>query len=296
MNDLSQLLTAQPFPTALDRVRRSFARQPDRQTCGASAIRHGLLLGGLTIPTAILEAVLNIREHQGTSPAALRACLARVGLQPRPVRKPARQGTAAFLDSLRPAFDQGAFLVPCIFGGEHWVCIGAWRDGRVGMVDSFFDSRGFYAELSPGLGFFSLGAAELDELDWNHHATLVLPGLWRSQYEAWLPARPALLRLNARAGRQGAPTLIEAIQSGTHQYLDDADSPYERLELHLARGPRVGVRSSDPGEDALGVETVGQGPGQVLVFRRLGGLLEGRPAVPELVLRAAAVGAGQLAS
>src|SRR5205823_13908936 len=66
VKDLSQLLTALPFPTALDRVRRSFARQPDCQTCGASAIRHGLLLGGLTIPTAALEAVLSIRENQGT--------------------------------------------------------------------------------------------------------------------------------------------------------------------------------------------------------------------------------------
>src|SRR5262249_19091629 len=52
MKDLSQLLTPLAFPAALERVRRSFARQPDRQTCGASAIRHGLLFGGLTIPTA----------------------------------------------------------------------------------------------------------------------------------------------------------------------------------------------------------------------------------------------------
>jgi hypothetical protein len=296
MHDLSQLLTAQPFPTALDRVRRSFARQPDGQTCGAAAIRHGLLLGGLTIPTATLEAILNIRANQGTSPAALRACLARLGLEPRPVRRPARQDTAAFLDGLRPAFAQGAFLVPCILGGEHWVCVGAWHEGRLGMVDSFFDGRGGpFAELSPGLGFFSLSAGEFDELDWDHHTTLVLPGRWRSQYEAWLLARAALLRLNVHPGPDSGPTLVQAIRTGAHQYLDDADYCYDRLELHLTQGPRVGVRASDPGDDAVGVETVGHGPGQVLVVRRLGGLLAGRPAVPELVLRAGALRAGQLA-
>jgi hypothetical protein len=297
MNDLSQLLTAQPFPTALDRVRRSFARQPDCQTCGAAAIRHGLLLGGLTLPTATLEAVLNIRAHQGTSPAVLRACLERLGLATRPVRRSPRQTTAAFLDGLRPAFEQGAFLVPCIFGGEHWVCVGAWHDGRVGMVDSFFDNRrGHYADLAPGLGFFSLCAREFDDLDWDHHATLVMPGVWRSQYEAWLLARPALLRLNVGPGRESGPTLVQALRTGAHQYLDDADYSYEQLELHLGQGPRVGVRASDPGGDAVGLETVGRGASEVLVIRRLGGLLEGRPAVPELILRVGAVRAGQLAN
>src|SRR5205823_4920582 len=136
MLDLTQLLTAHPFPTALDLVRRSFARQPDDQTCGAAAIRHGLLLGGLSAPTAILEAVLDIRGNQGTSPRVLRACLRRFGLDARPIRKPARQATAAFLDGLREELDRGAFLLPCIHAGEHWVCLGAWQDGRIGLVDS----------------------------------------------------------------------------------------------------------------------------------------------------------------
>ncbi|MBY0229108.1 MAG: hypothetical protein K2W96_07525, partial [Gemmataceae bacterium] len=73
--DLSQLVTAHRYPASLGRVLRSFARQPDCQTCGASAIRHGLLLGGLTLPASTLEAVLAIRENQGTSPEALRGCL-----------------------------------------------------------------------------------------------------------------------------------------------------------------------------------------------------------------------------
>src|SRR5262245_8333944 len=120
MTDLSQLLTPHPFPSALHRVRRSFARQPDSLTCGAAAIRHGLLLGGLTLPTAMLEAILGIRENDGTSPLALRTCLRRLGFEPRAVRKPLRESTTDFMDRLTPEFASGAFLVPCVRAAEHW--------------------------------------------------------------------------------------------------------------------------------------------------------------------------------
>lgn len=294
MEDLSQLLTALPFPSALDRVRRSFARQPDCQTCGASAIRHGLLFGGLTIPTAALEAILSIRANEGTAPDVLRACLTRLGLEVRPIRKPARRRTSDFFDSLRPAFDQGAFLVPCILGAAHWVCVGAWHLGRVGLVDSFFD--GSTAQVrTPQLGFFDLSPDEFDELDWDHHVMLVRPGVWRSQYQAWLAARPSLLRMDARQPGSRGVTLTQAIRRGAHQHLDDAESAYNRLELRLARGAEVAIVADDPGGDAVGVESRGSGSDEVLVVRRLGGLLEGRPAVPELVLRAGALRAGQLA-
>src|SRR5262245_9810919 len=196
MKDLSQLLTAHPYPASLDRIRRSFARQPDCQTCGAAAIRHGLLLGGLTIPTATLESILSIRTHEGTPPEVLRTCLQRIGLQPALLRKPARQKTAAFLDTLQKEFARGSFLVPCIRAAEHWVCIGSWQEGRVGLVDSYFDGRrpppG--TVLAPRLGFFTLSVEELDALDWAHFVTLVRPGIWRHQYRAWLAARLALLR------------------------------------------------------------------------------------------------------
>jgi hypothetical protein len=299
MLDLSQLVTAHPFPSALDRVRRSFARQPDNQTCGAAAIRHGLLLGGLTVPAAILEAVLDIRCNQGTPPAILRACLQRLGLGVHTVRKRARQSTAAFLDSMGRDLEQGAFLLPCIHAGEHWVCLGAWQDGRVGLVDSFFGKEevSLWHNLSPGLGFFSLTPAELDALDWAHHVTLVRPGCWRSQYEAWLPARAALLRMHQP---QGAPqprsaTIVGAVRQGVHQYLDDADYSYAGLTVHLPAGQGVRIEVHDPGHDALGVQMLGKETEEVVVMRRLGGLLSGRLAPPELVLRASAVRAFNLA-
>jgi hypothetical protein len=298
MNDLSQLLIAHPFPTALARIRASFARQPDCQTCGAAAIRHGLLLGGLTIPTATLEAVLRIRENQGTPPANLLACLRRLGLEACHLRKPARQGTVAFLDSLRGEFDRGAFLLPCIHGAEHWVCLGSWQDGRVGLVDSFFGRwrPSSWRDLCPGLGFFNLTPAELDALDWQHFVTLVRPGLWRSQYEAWLLARPALLRQNVRPASSSSPvTMVQALRLGVHQFLDDADYAYRGLRLHLPAGLSLHIRADDPGGDALGVEALGQSGQEVVVLRRLRGVLSGKPPAPEVVVRTAALRAGTLA-
>src|SRR5262245_36109186 len=181
MEDLSTLLTALPFPTVLERVRRSFARQPDCQTCGAAAIRHGLLLGGLTLPAATLEAILEIRDNEGTTPVALRTCLKRLGLEARQLRKPMGQSTAGFLDSVAHELERGAFLVPCVRDAAHWVCIGSWHEGRAGVVDSYFDrqrpGRETGTPLVPGLGFFSLTAQELDALDWPHFITLVRPGI-----------------------------------------------------------------------------------------------------------------------
>jgi hypothetical protein len=295
MLDLSQLLTAHPFPAALERIHRSFARQPDDQTCGAAAIRHGLLLGGLTIPTAILEAVLDIRGHQGTSPGALVACLTRLGFEPVTLHKPARQTTTDFLEEHSSEFAHGAFLLPCIHAGEHWVCVGAWQEGRVGLIDSFFGQTrsSVWPTLSPGLGFFSLSADEFDTLDWAHFITLVRPGRWRSQYEAWLLARAALLRL-CLSPSTGPLSLIGAIRVGVHQYLDDDDYCYRGLDLHFASAAAVRIEAADPGGDAIGVETLGKGSEEVVVMRRLGGLVTGRTAPPELVVRASVLGAASL--
>jgi hypothetical protein len=293
MHDLSHLLTAHPFPAALARVRGAFARQADRQTCGAAAIRHGLLLGGLTLPAAALEAVLGIRDHEGTPPAALRACLRRLGLAARAVRKPARQTTAAFFEGLRGEFERGAFLIPCVHGGEHWVCLGGWRAGRVGLVDSFFDRwRPARRRPEPGLGFFSLRPEELDALDWRHHVTLVRPGAWRAQFEAWLPARPALLRMPACGSRP--PSVAQALGQAAHQYLNDADYSYGEMALCLAGGVRLRLRADDPGQDAVGVEALGRPGAETIVVRRLGGALAA-PAPPEWVVRGPAVRLGSLA-
>jgi hypothetical protein len=314
MRNLTSLLTAHAFPSALARIRASFARQPDRQTCGASAIRHGLLLGGLTIPTSALEAVLAIRANQGTPPANLLGCLGRLGLEAQIIHKPRRQSTRTFLHRLRGEFLRGAFLLPCIHGAEHWVCLGAWQDGRVAVVDSFFDHWLPSPESgirSPELGFFSLSPEQLDALDWEHFITLVRPGIWRGQYQAWLAARSALLRIDVRPAfvgrgcrgegerekiskKRSPMSLVQALRQGAHQYLDDADYSYQRLHLQLHGGQSVSMASGDPGADAVGVETLGRGAEEVVIVRRLGGVLTGKTP-PELVVRSARLGAGYLA-
>jgi hypothetical protein len=316
MRHLSGLLTAHAFPSALARIRAAFARQPDRQTCGAAAIRHGLLLGGLTIPTSALEAVLAVRANQGTAPGNLLGCLHRLGLEAEIVNKPRRQSTRAFLRGLRGEFSRGAFVLPCVHGAEHWVCLGAWQEERAAVVDSFFDrwlpSLGS-GTRSPELGFFTPSPDELDAIDWAHFVTLVRPGIWQAQYRAWLPARPALLRINVHptivgrgcrgedackhretASKNGAPpTLVQALRQGAHQYLDDSEYSYQRLHLQLHGGLSVSMASGDPGDDAVGVETVGHGREEVVVVRRLGGVLSGMTP-PELVVRSGKLGAGYL--
>jgi hypothetical protein len=295
--DLSQLVTARPYPASLGQVMRSFARQPDCQTCGASAVRHGLLLGGLTLPTSTLEAVLAIRQNEGTSPEAMRACLSQLGLDPKEVRKPKRWSTEAFLNRFTDDLAQGAFLIPCILTAEHWVLLGSWRNGQVGLVDSFFDGKQRRRwDLSPGLGFFKLSAEELDALDWAHHVTLVRPGRWAREYRSWLPVRSALLRLwGATPTGSVRRTLAQMLRVGVHQFLDDAEYGYRSLKLHLPRGASVRVRADDPGRETVAMETHGIGEQEVVVMRRLGPILWPRPAAPELVVRGGAMYAGQLA-
>jgi hypothetical protein len=291
MHDLTHLLTEHAYPASLDRVRRSFARQPDLQTCGASAIRHGLLLGGLTVPTATLETLMGIRTHQGTTPEMLRSCLIGLGFDAEEVGKSARMSTPRFLDSLRGEFDAGGFLIPCVRKAAHWVCVGAWEQGRVGMVDSFFAQSRPKRLAKPGLGFHSLTVEEFDALDWAHHVTLVRPGIWAGQYEEWLPARATLLRLKLpHRDPRGGVSLVGAIRHAAHQFLDAHEYGYGRLRLRLRSGSGLTVS----GGEAVGVETVGRSRNEVLVVRRLG-MLSGQRSAPEVVIRTAALSGGQLA-
>lgn len=288
MLDLTRLLDQHSYPGALGLILSAFARQPDNQTCGAAAIRHGLLLGGLTIPAASLETLLDIRTHQGTPPHLLRVCMERLGLRVRLLRPDPRQTTTDFLDSLAPQFAAGAFLIPCVRSAEHWVLLGGWREGRAAVVDSFYLRRRPHEVESPGLSFFNLSAEELDALDWRHHVHLVQPGQWRSQYNEWLSARSTLLRQPAMQP-VGLPGLVRL---ATQQFLDDGEYAYRRLALQLRDGPTVQVRVDDPGAEALAV----QEEGDALVIRPLAGAIEGLVPPPRLVIRGSSVRAFWLSS
>jgi hypothetical protein len=304
-------LLPRPYPAAFGLVYGSFAVQPDEQTCGAAAIRHGLLLGGLSIPVGALAALLEIPHNEGTHYEALLHCLTCLGFQVQQVTRPSESSTADWLDGLRPCMEQeGAFLLPCFHGGGHWVCLGAWDGQRAWVVDSYY---GYHGTLN-----FSGYTAHEFELanhteEWEDCINVVRPGCWAVQYQAWLRARRALLRVPVNA----CATMEAAVTIAAHQYLNDDEYPYyENLNLHLPGGVAVSVRVENPGADAVHVGGCGVGDDRVLVFRRASGMLTGQtPAArvrrtrrrsspvngtltgqtpPELVIRASQLNAAQL--
>jgi hypothetical protein len=295
MSDLSNLLVPRSYPEAFALIRDSFARQPDGQTCGAATLRHGLLLGGLTAPVNLLECLLEIRDNVGTDYRTLLEGLHRLGFEARHVRKPRKQSTAAFLDELRPELEQGAFLLPCLGGGYHWVCLGAWDGKRAWVVDSFYgkNSSWFLHGMIPSLGFFDYTAQEFDEQDWEDCINVIRPGIWTKQYKAWLPARPALLRMTVKDGPASPATAEAAMRIAAQQYLNDAEYSYRELSFYLPGGVGVTVTVRDPGADAVSVGEDGKGKDRVLVVRRVLGTLT-RQTPPELVLRAGQLRAAQL--
>ena len=96
---------------------------------------------------------------------------------------------------------------------------------------------------------------------------------------------------DVRRAQRKANTVVELCD----QYLDDADYTYRGLRLHLRAGLSLRVRADDPGGDAVGVEAAGQGGEEVLVLRRLRGVLSGKPPAAEVVVRSGALRAGTLA-
>jgi hypothetical protein len=304
MSDLSHLLQPRTYPHAWPLIRDSFAPQPDGQTCGAAALRHGLLLGGLFAPVGLLESLLEIRKNTVTDEPILLKCLRRLGFEAEPVyKKPRKKRTAAFLDELRPALDEGAFLLPCPLGWQHWVCLGAWDGERAWVVDSSF---GTWAPPWDALrlGFFGYTEQEFDEQKWWDWIIVVRPGTWTDQYKAWLPARHVLLRTTEKDGPDNPvsvdyPTSVEAaVQIAAHQYLDHDEYAYCELDLYLSQGVGVTVRVKDPGKDAkvgaVLVDKVGEGDDRVFMVRRACGTLTQRRTPPELVLRAGQLRAAQL--
>jgi hypothetical protein len=284
--DLSYLLRPRTYPEAFRLVYDSFASQPNPLTCGAAALRHGLLLGGLLAPVTLLESLLEIRNNWETHYTTLLDALCRLGFQtePEPRVRPEGQSTADFLAALGSELEQGtvAFLLPCLnYAGGHWVCLGAWDGMRAWLVDS-------YTNDPPHFHFLGYTAQEfyedaLDDDDGNLYVNVVRPGsIWADHYRAWLPARRALMRMPV----QDNPASMEAVvRIAAHQYLDDAEYSYRELGLYLPDGVEVTVKVKDPGKDAVLVAEERVGEDRVLVVRRASGMLTRQPP-PELVLRA----------
>lgn len=293
MSDLSSLLMQRTYsPEALVQIHDAFAPQPDQRTCGAAAVRHGLLLGGLLVPVTLLESLLEIRAEAGLHYEILLTGLNRLGFNARRIKKRTKQSTAAFLDQLRPELEQSAFLLADLYGECHWVCLGAWDGERAWVVDSYH-GRNWPQAPTPSLGFFDYTEQEFDEQEWGNCITVVRPGIWANQYQAWLPARRALLRMPVQGGGANPVTTEAAVEIAAGQYLNDAEYFYRELVLYLPGGVDVTVKVEDPGEDAVLLRADGVGEGQVLVFRRASGMLT-QQTPPELVIRAGQLWAVQL--
>jgi hypothetical protein len=188
--------------------------------------------------------------------------------------------------------------VPCVtwlYGGNHWVCLGAWDGERAWVVDSYYGKNWSWTPhgMPPSLGFFGYTAQEFDEQQWEDCINVVRPGTWANQYKAWLPARPALLRMRVKDDPDNSPSMEGAVGVGAVQYLNHAEYSYRELGLYLAGGVEVTVKVEDPGEDAVLVDEEGVGEDRVLVVRRALGVLT-KQTPPELVLRAGLLRAAQL--
>ena len=149
-----------------------------------------------------------------------------LGLVPVYLKKPSGTADAPILGGAGPRNGPGAFVLACIYGGNHWITLGRYQGGRIRAVDSHVDK-------SPGnwdLGIYSLTPEAFDYWDWENCVQLIRPGSWQKNYEEWLPGRDRLLRL---AG-PSAP-MEQRLKDAAHVYLNDDRYSYERLELFLVQ-------------------------------------------------------------
>jgi len=267
----------------LDRIAREFSPQWDDASCSLAALRHGLLLGGLTVPEGTLGAIFGRKYPDGIdlSDKPSRDRLRDLGLDPVNLTMPSRQQTPQFLEQLGLEMDRGAFALACIYGGWHWITLGRWQGGRIRVVDSFVEKDWFRAGIYD-VDMYSLTPKAFDYWEWENGVLLIRPGYWQKNYEEWLPARDRLLRL---AG-PSAPMAQRLQEAGQH-YLNDDRYSYRRLELFLSDKSRMVADVEDPGRDAISVSTTtaDEPEGQVVVVRRLAQSEYGRLGPPELICR-----------
>ncbi len=294
MQHVRDLIRPHPYPRDLDRIAQEFGRQLDDRSCGAAAVHHGLLLGGLTIPKAALQAIFGNYRY-GIDGESLQARLHDLGLEPEYLkRRPSVESTSQFLERLGQEMDRGAFVLACIYGGKHWITLGRWKDGRIRAVDSYVEQ--WFPSWKWDLGMYSLTPAAFDDCDWLNDVQLVRPGIWQKNYEEWLPGRDRLLRL-AGHSLEASATMAQRLREAAEMYLDDDRYAYEQLEFCLSDKSSMAVKVRDPRSQAIAVSTptANEQEGQVVVVRRLLQSDQGRPVPPELIFRMSALRGWQLA-
>jgi hypothetical protein len=274
-----------PYPQYLDRIAREFSPQWDDASCGLAAVRHGLLLGGLTVPEGTLGALFGRRYPDGIDLSEKTSLdrLRDLGLDPVNLTKPSRQQTHQFLEQLGHEMDRGAFALATIYDGGHWVTLGRWQGGRIRVVDSYVEKDWFRAGIYD-VDMYSLTPAAFDYWDWSDGVLLIRPGIWQKNYEEWLPGRDRLLRL---AG-PSAP-MAQRLQDAAHHYLNNEQYSYGRLEIFLSDKSRMSVDEEEPERDAIEISvsapSADESEEKVVVVRRVAPSKPGRPRPPELICR-----------
>jgi hypothetical protein len=234
-------------------------------------VRHGLLLGGLSVPEGVLQAIFRTHPY-GIDGDSLSDRLHDLGLDPEYVElKRSRESLHQFWERLGHEMDRGAFVLACVDDAMHWITLGKWHNGRIRVVDSY----GWEWELR----MRSLTPKMFDDLKWQDCVRLVRPGIWQKNYENWRGGRDRLLRLAASA------PMVQRLQEAAH-VLNDERYAYDRLEFHLSGKSRMVVEVQEPGTQAVSVSTPADGSeGQMVVVRSLAESEPGDPGPPELIFR-----------
>jgi hypothetical protein len=293
MDDMRELIRAYSYPHDLDFIAREFRPQWDDASCGFASVRHGLLLGGLTVPEGTLAAIFGRRYPDGID-LGEKASLVRLqdmGFDPECLEMRKGQKTLQFLEELGHEMDRGAFALATIYDGGHWVTLGRWQGGRIRVVDSYVEKDWFRAGIYD-VDIYSLTPDAFDYWEWLDGVLLVRPGIWQKNYDEWLPARDRLLRL---AG-PSAP-MAQRLQEVQH-YLDDEQYSYGRLEIFLSDRSRIAVDVEEPERDAIVISisaaSTDEPEDKVVVVKRIAQSKPGRPSPPELICRLPRLCAWQL--
>jgi hypothetical protein len=269
------------YPRDLAHIAQEFGPQL-QDGCGAGVVHHGLLLGGLTIPKAALHAMFGIYPDGGADyidGETLSDRLRDLGFEPEYLEKQAGESTPQFLARMGQEMDRGAFVLACIYEGQHWIILGLWQDGRVRAVDSIWNPL-----------MYSLTPSAFDRCDWQDCVQLVRPGIWQKNYVEWLPGRARLLRL-PRHSLEPSATAAQRLLAAAHA-LNHDQYPYEHLEFCVSKKSSMVVKVRDPRKQAIAVSTptADEKEGQVVVVRRLA-----QSGAPEVILRMSALSGWHLA-
>ena len=221
------------YPDDLNKIKLSLSEQPDHCTCGPAGVFNGLLLGGMISSISFWASIFKTHPEDRTSGDTLQEVLNSepFGFEVSLAEKRSGELTKSFLSRMGDAISEtGAFVLPCIYGGDHWVCGGLWKDGKLWTIDSYGEGI--------NLEFNKYGPDEFDDLDWEDCVRLVRPGKWREQFLQWMPAREALLtRSSVFATRKG---LFDSLNTALVM-LQDGNYSYERLNLRLSKGTTLKV-------------------------------------------------------